>query len=305
MQNSNEAHKKIGIIGGSGLGERLGAGKDIEQVFIDTPFGPPSGPLLRTQWHDADVYFLSRHGLGHTIPPSAVPYRANIFALKSVGVTQVIASGAVGSLREEIEPKHLVVCDQVIDKTHQRKGSFFESGLAVHVEWAEPFCPTLRKTMLTSARNELAGKTTIHEKGTYIVMEGPQFSTRAESHMHRSWGGDLIGMTCCPEAKLAREAEMCYALVAMSTDYDCWRESGPPADKHTLLNEIIGNLNAAADHAFGLIEAVVKRLASTDAAACHCQSALELAIWSNKTKVDPALVHKLGPLVSRYFESSP
>ena len=298
MQNETQAQKKIGIIGGSGLGDRLGAGKDVEQVYVDTPFGPPSGPLLFVNWHGVDVYFLSRHGTGHTIPPSSVPYRANIFALKSVGVTQVIASGATGSLREEIEPKHLVICDQVIDKTHQRKSSFFENGLAAHVEWAEPFCPTLRRSLLDARPAEA----TVHERGTYVVMEGPQFSTRAESHMHRAWGGDLIGMTCCPEAKLAREAEMCYALVAMATDYDCWRESGPVVDKHTLLNEIIGHLNKAADSAFALIEETVKNLASSDDPGCHCKSALELAIWSNKGKVDPSLVKKLKPLVGRYFE---
>lgn len=298
MQSSESSKLKIGIIGGSGLGDRLAGSQNVEKIYVDTPFGPPSGPLLATNWHGVDVVFLSRHGEGHTLPPSAVPYRANIFALKSVGVTRIIASGAVGSLREEIEPTHLVICDQVIDKTHQRVGSFFDKGMAVHVEWAEPFCPTMRQSLL-AARPDGA---TVHERGTYVVMEGPQFSTRAESHMHRAWGGDLIGMTCCPEAKLAREAEMCYALVAMATDYDCWRESGPVTDKHALLNEIIGHLNKAADSAFALIEQTVNNLANADAPNCHCQNALELAIWSNKNKVDPSLVKKLKPLVGRYFE---
>ncbi len=298
MQNSKTHKTKIGIIGGSGLGERLAGSQNVEQIYVDTPFGPPSGPLLATNWHGVDVVFLSRHGDGHTLPPSAVPYRANIYALKSVDVTRIIASGAVGSLREEIEPEHLVICDQVIDKTHQRVGTFFDSGVAVHVEWAEPFCPTLRQSLL-AAKPDAA---TVHDRGTYVVMEGPQFSTRAESHMHRAWGGDLIGMTCSPEAKLAREAEMCYALVAMATDYDCWRESGPSVDKHTLLNEIIGHLNKAADSAFALIEQTVKSLASAETPDCHCQSALELAIWSNKSKVSPTLIKKLKPIVGRYFE---
>ncbi|NOX59474.1 MAG: S-methyl-5'-thioadenosine phosphorylase [Planctomycetes bacterium] len=290
---------KVGIIGGSGLGDRLAARKDVEQVFVDTPFGPPSGPLLSMTWHDVDVFFLSRHGEGHTLPPSAVPYQANIFALKSVGVNRIIASGAVGSLREEIQPEHLVVCDQVIDKTHQRNSSFFEQGLAAHIEWAEPFCPTLRSALIEATNSH---KTTVHKKGTYVAMEGPQFSTRAESHMHRAWGGDLIGMTCCPEAKLAREAEMCYALVAMATDYDCWRESPATLDKHALLQEIIGHLDRAATSAFELIEQTVIQLGKANPTECNCQSALELAIWSDKSKVDPAMIKKLRPIIGRYFE---
>ena len=168
----------IGIIGGTGLGEQLSIREDTEQVCVDTPFGLTSGPLLRTNWHGAEVVFLNRHGDGHIYSPSAVPYRANIFALARLGVTHIIASGAVGSLREDIEPGHLVICDQVIDKTHKRAGTFFDDAMAVHVEMADPFCESLRRVLLSCAGSV---DTKVHDKGTYVAMEGPQFS-RSEEH---------------------------------------------------------------------------------------------------------------------------
>jgi len=292
---------RLGVIGGTGLGEKLAARPGVEKLFVDTPFGPPSGPIFVGDWHGRRVAFLNRHGEGHIHPPSAVPYRANIFALKKLGVTHILASGAVGSLREEIAPGHLVVCDQVIDKTHKRASTFFEDGIAVHAELAEPFCPVLRQVLLDCAD---AAATTVHRRGTYVVMEGPQFSTRAESLMHRQWGGDLIGMTCMPEAKLAREAEIAYALVALSTDYDCWREPEHVLDKQALLAEIIGNLQRATEQATLLIDAAVKRLAGGPLPESPAHRALELGIWSHKQSVAPDIVQRLEPLVGRYFREA-
>ena len=288
----------IGIIGGTGLGEALAKSEQGELLNVDTPFGSPSGPYLVTKWEGTDVAFLNRHGDGHVINPSSVPYRANVFGLKKLGVTTIIASGATGSLREEIRPGQLVVCDQVIDKTCRRASTFFDEGMAVHVELADPFCPRLREAIL-SVTNSV--DTVVHPRGTYVCMEGPQFSTRAESHMHRAWGGDLIGMTCMPEAKLAREAEMAYALIALPTDYDCWRPHDGAGSKQTLLEEIIGNLQRASQNAIALIRATVAKLAKEPLADCPAWSALELAIWSDKKTVDPAVTERLRPLIGRYF----
>jgi len=289
----------VGVIGGTGLGQALAAQTSGEPVEVETPFGSPSAPLLKTQWAGLTVYFLARHGTKHTLNPSAVPYRANIFAMKKLGVTHIIASGAVGSLREAIRPKDLVIVDQVIDKTFRRPSTFFdEPGLVVHTEFAYPFCPTLRSALINTAK-KLGIRA--HERGTYVCMEGPQFSTRAESHMHQVWGGDLIGMTCMPEAKLAREAEICYALVAMATDYDCWKPHEPGKDATTLLQEIVGNLNAATENAIKLIRATIEHLAENPPEECECQNALRLAIWTDKEAVPRNLVDKLRPIIGRYF----
>ncbi len=296
------AEQIIGLIGGSGLGQALLREVKGQERRVNTPFGEPSSAIILAEWEGAKVAFLPRHGPGHTLPPTAVPYRANLYALKSVGVTHIVASGATGSLREEIRPRDLVVVDQVIDRTTRRAGSFFdEPGIAAHVEFSEPFCPALRRAMVT------AGATlemTVHDGGTYVCMEGPAFSTVAESRMHRSWGGDLIGMTCMPEAKLAREAEMCYALIALPTDYDCWRPHDPNVDKRELLAEIIHNMEAATANSIQLIRSLVRSLAALPPQPCACQSALESAIWTNKKAASPAAVAKLGPIVARYFAAS-
>ena len=295
---------EIGIIGGTGLGEVLEKEANGTEVTVDTPFGPPSGVLIVANWEGVDVAFLSRHGPGHTLNPSQVPYRANIWAMKKLGVSGIIASGATGSLREEIEPGHLVVCDQVIDKTFRRDGTFFDQGPVTHVELANPFCERLRAALLRAGET-LPGK--IHDRGTYVCMEGPQFSTRAESHMHRAWGGDLIGMTCMPEAKLAREAELCYALIALPTDYDCWRPSDPDREGDELLKEILGNLNVAAQNAISLIRATLAQMKEPSTGkqvlqvACRCHDALKMAIWSDKSKIDPNVKKRLEPLVGRYL----
>lgn len=288
----------VGIIGGSGLGAALAQQTAGEAVVVETPYGTPSAPLVRTEHAGLTTYFLARHGTGHVYNPSIVPYRANIMALKKVGVTHILASGAVGSLREQIAPKDLVIADQVIDKTFRRAGTFFdEPGLVAHVEFAQPFCPALREVLIEAAK---AVPAKVHPRGTYVCMEGPQFSTQAESRMHQSWGGDLIGMTCMPEAKLAREAEMCYALVALPTDYDCWRPHDPGMSQQALLAEIIGNLTAATENAISLIRAAIQYLASNPAKTCHCQKALELAIWTDKARIPASIRQNLQPLIGKY-----
>jgi len=287
----------IGIIGGTGLGDTLMQKAGGTPAEVTTPFGSPSAPPILANWEGVDVAFIARHGQGHQLNPSSVPYRANIFALKKLGVSAIIASGATGSLREDIVPGHLVICDQVIDKTNRRANTFYERGLVVHVAFADPFCPTLRDVLIRASARV---STTVHHSGTYVCMEGPQFSTRSESNMHRQWGGDLIGMTCMPEAKLAREAEICYALVALPTDYDCWRPVRRGREKDELLSEIMRNLKKAGDNAVALIH---ETLAMMDGPppACACQNALEMAIWSDRDRVDPAIRDRLQPLIGHHF----
>jgi 5'-methylthioadenosine phosphorylase len=287
----------IGIIGGTGLGETLGAMGAGQSHTIDTPFGMPSGPIITTQIGGVPVALLSRHGPGHLLNPSSVPFRANIYALKTLGVTHILASAAVGSLREKIAPRDLVLPDQAIDKTFCRPTSFFD-GLAVHVEMATPFCPTLR-SLLGGVATGLP--LTVHMTGTYVCMEGPQFSTRAESEMHRAWGADLIGMTLLPEAKLAREAEICYAAVALVTDYDCWRKRILREDKVELLEEIMANVRAATENALQLIGQALPHVAAQADQPCECQSALRLAIWSDRSMIPEDVSLRLSPILGRYL----
>jgi 5'-methylthioadenosine phosphorylase len=300
---------KIGLIGGTGLGEALTASSEGVRHEMDTPFGRPSDVIIETQWAGVPVFVLSRHGPGHLIYPSQIPVRANLFALKQLGCTHILASGAVGSLREEFKRKDLVIPDQVIDKTHKRANTFYEKA-AVHVEFAEPFSPVLRQILLEASKpsSDTVPDFATHDRGCYVCMEGPAFSTRAESLMHRLWGGDLIGMTAMPEAKLAREAEMSYALVALVTDYDCWKNkakdpAAEAASPSELLAEIIGNLKAATQNAVGLMKRAVELMAQRREvlAQCPAQRALELAIWSNKSQIDPAEVQRLGPLWMKYL----
>ena len=340
---------KMGLIGGTGLGDALRQRTEGIRHQIETPFGVPSDEITESQWEGLPIFFLSRHGPGHTLNPSQVPYRANVFALKKLGVTHIIASGAVGSLREEFKPRDLVVPDQIIDKTIKRPNTFYEQS-AVHVEFAEPFCPILRRILVEEGlsqegsgfrvqgsqegsgfRVQGSGKESaaassrnpeprtlnppfgVHGRGCYVCMEGPAFSTRAESLMHRLWGGDLIGMTCMPEAKLAREAEIAYALIALVTDYDCWRRpqvpgaADPPSarvDQTALLKEIIANLQAASDNAAALIQRVLARIAGDPAEldASPALRALELAIWTDKSRIPPDQVELLAPLWVKYFD---
>jgi len=289
---------KVGIIGGSGLGDALCGESEGKPVRMTTPFGDPSDVIIEADWKGADVALLNRHGPGHAINPSMVNYRANIFALKALGCTHIIASGAVGSLREEIKPRHLVIPDQVIDKTYRREPTFFDAHFAAHVEFATPFCPVLRRHLLNCASSV---GTTVHDRGTYVCMEGPAFSTRAESEMHRAWGGDLIGMTCMPEAKLAREAEIAYALVALPSDYDCWLPAPGELDKHELLKEIIANLTEATRNAIELIQVAVERFGEIADEPSPAHSALELGIWTKPEAISREARDYYGPLVEKYL----
>ncbi len=288
---------RIGLIGGSGLGEALGAETGTRHD-LDTPFGKPSAPIITANWSGVEVAILQRHGEGHVFNPSAVPYRANIFALKMLGVTHIIASGATGSLREEIKPRDLVIADQIIDKTSKRANTFYEHA-AVHTEFSEPFCPVMRRWLLAAA-SRLSG-ITVHNKGTYVCMEGPAFSTRAESHMHRAWGGDLIGMTAMPEAKLAREAEIAYALVALPTDYDCWKPHAADLSQQALLAEIIGHLKAATHNSITLIKSALTDLTFLQQNPSPAHEALKLAIWSERNRIPATQVKRLSLLWGRYF----
>ncbi len=297
---------RIGIIGGSGVGRSLAQetiADDAKRHEIDTPFGKPSDVIIQTEWSGVPVFYLSRHGPGHLLNPTAVPYQANIYAMKQLGVTHILATGAVGSLRDEFKPRDLVVPDQVIDKTYKRPATFFDNA-AVHVELAQPFCPVLRQVVLDAA--EQLKETKTHGRGCYVAMEGPGFSTKAESLMHRLWGGDLIGMTAMPEAKLAREAEISYALIALVTDYDSWKtkpvmDAAPPAE--ALLDEIIANLQAATSNATALVRQTVKLLAerreTLPASIAH--DALKLAIWSDKSAIPSDEIERLRVLWGKHF----
>ncbi len=290
----------VGVIGGTGLGEALGALGAGQVHEVETPFGRPSGPITVTDIGGVPVALLSRHGEGHLLNPSRVPYRANIFALKVLGVTHILASGAVGSLREELAPKTLVIPDQVMDKTFRRAGTFYED-LAVHVELASPFCSTLRNLL---AKGGTGLSTRVHQGGTYVCMEGPQFSSRAESELHRAWGASLIGMTVMPEAKLAREAEICYALVALPTDYDCWRTHAAHVDQAKLIEEILGNVKIATQNALELIRRTIPGVAAFAEKPCPCQSALALAIWSDRARIPAEVKERLRPLLGKYLGTS-
>lgn len=308
---------KIAVIGGTGLGQALADQTSGIRHEVETPFGKPSDAIIETEWNGIGVLFLSRHGAGHLINPSQIPVRANMFALKMLGATHILASGAVGSLRENMAPRDLTIPDQIIDKTYTRTNTFYEKA-AVHVEFAHPFCPILRGVLLEASQklqqpeNE-ADRFSVHDAGCYVCMEGPAFSTRAESHMHRLWGGDLIGMTAMPEARLAREAELPYALVALVTDYDCWRnqpttnesegEQVPEIDPFALLNEIMHNLEVATKNAISLMREAVNLIAANPEriANCPAHSALQLGIWSNKGMIAPDEVQRLGPLWMKYF----
>jgi len=294
---------RVALIGGTGLGERLREGMapdELEEHEVDTPFGAPSSPIITGRYvhdgGDVPIAMLQRHGDGHVLNPAHVPYRANIYALKALGCTHCLASGATGSLREGIAPGDVVICDQLIDRTEGRERTFYEHA-AVHVEFAEPFCPVMRRWLLDHAAD--AG-VRVHDSGVYVCMQGPSFSTRAESHLHRQFGADLVGMTALPEARLAREAEMAYALIALPTDYDCWR---PHAETEgtSLIEEIIGNLNRATDASISLIRAALRDVTILRETPSAAHDALALAIWSDKTAVPRDEVERLDVLWGRYF----
>lgn len=285
---------KIAIIGGSGLYQMSGV-TTIQSHNIDTPYGPTSAPINQCslEGSDAELYFLPRHGLGHTLNPSEVPYRANIFALKALGVDWVISVSAVGSLQEPIVPGHVVIIDQFIDRTKNRPSTFFDNGIVAHVPFGDPVCGTLRTILLDAARETEA---TVHDGGTYVCMEGPAFSTRAESNLYRSWGASVIGMTNLPEAKLAREAEMSYATLAMSTDYDCWHEGHDDVTVDQVIATVKANVALAQD----IIRHAVPRITQYSDAPPQ-KGLLATAFITDKSKVPAERIEALKPIVGPYF----
>ncbi|MCH8194800.1 MAG: S-methyl-5'-thioadenosine phosphorylase [Chloroflexi bacterium] len=290
-----QTHAEIGVIGGSGLYEMAGL-TDVEEVRIATPFGDPSDAIVLGALSGRRVAFLPRHGRGHRINPTNVPFRANIFALKILGVKRILSVSAVGSLTERIHPLDMVVPDQLIDRTKSRPSTFFNDGVVVHVGFANPFCNELSDLVFEEASSQ---SVSVHRGGTYLAIEGPQFSTVAESELYRSWGASIIGMTAVPEAKLAREAEMCYATLACSTDYDCWH----PEHDAVTADMIMGNLAENAEHAKSIVSAVVSRIPET--AGCRCQSALEGAIVTAPELIPPRVRDELAPLIGKYVGAKP
>lgn len=287
------AKTKIGVIGGSGIYEIEGL-QEASWVSVESPFGTPSDQLLTGRLDEVEMVFLPRHGRGHVHSPSTVPYRANIDALKRLGVTDVISVSACGSFREEMAPGDFVIVDQFIDRTFAREKSFFGTGCVAHVSVAHPTCPRLSAACLEVAR---ANGINVHDGGTYLAMEGPQFSSLAESKMYReSWGADVIGMTNMPEAKLAREAELCYASVAMITDYDSWHPDHGEVD----VNDIIATLTGNAQKARNLIAGLPSMLGADRAPCPHgCDRALEFAVMTAPEARDPAMVAKLDAVAGR------
>lgn len=282
----------LGIIGGSGLYELDGL-RDVEEIKVTTPFGAPSDMVIRGQLGDVTMLFLPRHGRGHRVPPHRINYRANIFALKVLGAEQVVSVSAVGSLREEIAPGDMVLVDQFIDRTRQRASTFFDdAGVVAHVGMAEPTDSALSQALLASVQ-ESGGR--VHVGGTYVCMEGPQFSTRAESLMYRSFGAHVIGMTNLPEAKLAREAELPYASLAMATDYDCWHQS----EEVVTVEAVIAVLHKNVDLAKNTLRALVKRL--PNAAESPSSRALENAIITPGSHISTETRQLLAPLLKKYF----
>ena len=285
---------KVGVLGGSGLYD-LDDLSDLEEVTLSTPFGAPSDAYLTGTLEDVPVVFLPRHGRGHRLTPSEINFRANIWGLKQLGVTHVLSVSAVGSLREEIVPGHFVVIDQFIDRTRHRPDTFFGDGVVAHVMFADPLCPELRAVLLEAGRAE---GITIHDGGTYVNMEGPQFSTRAESHLYRSWDADVIGMTNLQEAKLAREAELHYATIAMSTDYDCWHADHDDVTVEGILQTMAQNVGNARALIARAIPALVGR--SFD---CDCADALAPAILTQRDAIPPEARLRLGLLIDRHLEA--
>jgi 5'-methylthioadenosine phosphorylase len=282
----------IGVIGGSGVYQIDGL-EDAKWVAVQSPFGTPSDDILVGCLSGLPIAFLPRHGRGHIHTPSSVPYRANIDALKRLGVTDVVAVSAVGSLREDYAPGDFVIVDQYIDRTFAREKSFFGPGCVAHVSAAHPTCAPLSAACAKAA--ELAG-VTVHQGGTYLAMEGPQFSTLAESRLYRSWGCDVIGMTGMPEAKLAREAELCYASVAMVTDYDCWHAGHGAVDVSLVIQTLTANFSSGK----ALISNLTALLNATKSACPQgCDHALEYALMTAPEKRDPALVARLDAVAGR------
>lgn len=284
----------LGIIGGSGLYQLAGL-EDVRYQTVETPWGSPSGQLVRGRLNGIDLVFLARHGKGHHLSPTAINYRANIHALKRAGVTDILSLSACGSMREELPPGSFVIVDQYVDRTFAREKSFFGPGCVAHVPMADPVCKRLSSMAAQAAR--AAGVEHVVEGGTYLAMEGPQFSTRAESRLYRAWGMDVIGMTNMPEAKLAREAELPYASVCMVTDYDCWRE----ADSDVDINDILKVMHANSGHAHDLIANLTRTMAASERTPdpAGIGRVLDHAIITAPEHRDPELVARLSTIAGR------
>ncbi|NEQ22833.1 MAG: S-methyl-5'-thioadenosine phosphorylase [Microcoleus sp. SIO2G3] len=289
------AQAHIGIIGGSGL-YKMEALKDVEEVQLETPFGHPSDALIVGTLNGTSVAFLARHGRNHHLTPSELPFRANIHAMKQLGVEYLISASAVGSLKEEAKPLDMVVPDQFIDRTKDRISTFFGEGIVAHIAFADPVCNNLAGVVADAVASLELPDVTLHRGGTYVCMEGPAFSTKAESHLYRSWGATVIGMTNLPEAKLAREAEIAYATLALVTDYDCWH---PDHDSVTV-EMVIANLQRNATNAQKVIRETVRRLAENPPIS-EAHSALKFAILTQLDKVPAATKEKLGLLLQKYL----
>jgi 5'-methylthioadenosine phosphorylase len=283
----------VGIIGGSGLYDMQGLA-DVREVRVETPFGAPSDALLLGTLQGQRVAFLARHGRGHRLLPSEINYRANVFALKSLGVARILSVSAVGSLKEAYAPLEIVIPDQLVDRTTQRPATFFGRGLVAHVAFAHPFCRDLSRVMAEACQ---AAGATHHVGGSYVCIEGPEFSTLAESRLYRSWGMDIVGMTNMQEARLAREAEICYATLAMVTDYDCWH---PDHDSVTA-EQIIANLGKNAATAQAVLGAALMRLPQAAVRGCECADALKFSLVTAPTLVPEAVKRELAPIIGRYM----
>ena len=282
----------LGVIGGSGFYQMNGLDK-VEMMELETPFGRPSDPFYQGRIGDLEVVFLARHGRGHRLLPSEINYRANVFGMKQLGVTHLVSVSTAGSLKEEIHPGELMIPDQFIDRTFKRPGTFFGDGLVVHVSLADPVCANLASDLAKAARVKDAK---IHEGGTYICMEGPQFSTRAESNLYRSYGASVISMTAMQEARLSREAEMCYAALVLVTDYDCWHSSVAAVDIGEILRVMKLNVEKAQTAVAGLARTLGNRPRT-----CGCEHALKDTIITERSAISQRLIDDLRPLVGKYL----
>ncbi|MBE9028323.1 S-methyl-5'-thioadenosine phosphorylase [filamentous cyanobacterium LEGE 11480] len=286
---------KIGIIGGSGL-YKMEALKAVEEIQVDTPFGPPSDALIQGNLDGTPVVFLARHNRHHTILPTELPFRANIYAMKSLGVEYIISASAVGSLKAAAKPLDMVIPDQFIDRTRNRISTFFGEGIVAHITFGDPVCPQLSQIITESAQSLQLDGIDVHAGGTYVCMEGPAFSTKAESHLYRSWDATIIGMTNLQEAKLAREAEIAYATLALVTDYDCWH---PDHDSVTV-EMVIGNLHKNAENAQKVVREAVRRL-SHNPPESDAHNALKYGILTPLDQVPDATKQKLQCILAKYL----
>lgn len=286
------SEKVVGVIGGSGLYEMEGL-EDVQTVSLETPFGNPSDAYIAGRLEGVKVVFLPRHGKGHRIQPSSLNFRANIYGMKKLGVQWIIGVSAVGSMKESIHPGEMVVPSQFIDQTKGRPNTFFDDGIVGHISFADPVCPTLSQILFDAGKEAGA---TVHQGGTYICIEGPQFSTRAESRLYRTWGVDIIGMTNLPEARLAREAEICYSTIAFATDYDCWHEAAGDVS----IGDVLRILAESTKTAKRAIRQAIKHL--PEKRECLCANALEYAVITGKKFIPEKTKKDLAPIIGKYIK---